>query len=472
MKARGKPCFLAVLVLLALLTGRPLAMWAQKTASATDEKAVKTAESEKLPPPAPAPGFFPLGMPASPVSNLDLGSLTTTSGPITGPLAPYGRAAASEAIWQDWRGHRLGALKAAPFLEYDALYRSNVFRSSTGKQADWVHAVNPGLRLVLPLGPHRLSLNYLGNYFLFSRFSHLSHDDHNFSATAVLDFPRGLTIRLGYAFRAASEEPSTEHARLRPYRRHTPYVQAVFHPTDKWQVKGFYQFDALEFDKGVDKSSTFREHAGGVMLHYRFWPKTGALIQYIITSRTYPGSPQDDSLVHTPLAGFTWNPTAKLSNTLKFGISLVNYRRKLPGRDNSPEHVILSLQTVYRYGRRTLLTLTVQRSKQDDVDFGNRPFWHTGIFLALKHEWHYFRLTTYATFSFINNSYLNRAWEAASGTFKRREDNIFYVGAGLSRPLNRWLRLRLDWRYLDDSSNFSGFSYTDHQVLAGLKTAI
>jgi len=90
----------------------------------------------------------------------------------------------------------------------------------------------------------------------------------------------------------------------------------------------------------------------------------------------------------------------------------------------------------------------------------------------LKHEWHYFRLTTYATFSFINNSYLNRAWEAASGTFKRREDNIFYVGAGLSRPLNRWLRLRLDWRYLDDSSNFSGFSYTDHQVLAGLKTAI
>lgn len=114
----------------------------------------------------------------------------------------------------------------------------------------------------------------------------------------------------------------------------------------------------------------------------------------------------------------------------------------------------------------------MQRSKQDDVDFGNSAFWNTGIFMSWSHDWHYFKTATYATFSFINNSYINDALDLGSGVFKRREDNIIYLGAGLSRPFTRWLKVRLDWSYLNNSSNFSGLTYNEHRVLMGLQTSM
>jgi hypothetical protein len=476
-KAQKKLFFLVALALMAMLAWGPFGAWGQKVPSATPEEgaAEQAEEPEKVPPPASpeAPEYFPLSAPASPVTVLELSSITTTLGPTTGVMAPYGNAAAYDTLLKGWQTHKVGVFRVVPFLEYDGIYRSNIFHTSTDKKADFVHAVNPGLRLDLPLaGRHKLSLGYLGNYFMFSRFSNLSHYDHNVSADATLNFRGGLNVRLGNAFRAATEEPSAENARKRPYLRDTPYVQAAYSPADKWQVQGFYQFDVLNFKNSVDRSNDYREQAGGATFSYKFWPKTGALVQYIIASRIYPDSSRDDSVIHTPLLGLTWDPTAKLSNTVKFGYSFTDYGQKIPGRNNSPGSFIVSAHSLYRYSRYTNLAVTVQRSKQDDVDFGNSAFWNTGIFMSWSHDWHYFKTATYATFSFINNSYINDALDLGSGVFKRREDNIIYLGAGLSRPFTRWLKVRLDWSYLNNSSNFSGLTYNEHRVLMGLQTSM
>jgi hypothetical protein len=207
-------------------------------------------------------------------------------------------------------------------------------------------------------------------------------------------------------------------------------------------------------------------------LSYKFWPKTAALVQYIFISRTYPDAPVNDKIINTPFIGLIWDPTAKISGTVKLGYSFTNYDEKIPGRNNSPKSFSTSVQTLYRWSRYTTISLTAQRSQQDDVDFGNSAFWNTGVFLTLNHEWTYFKTTTYATFSYTNNSYINDSFDAGTGTFRRRDDNIIYGGVGLSRSLTRWLRLRLDYSYLNNSSNFSGFTYNDHRFLIGLQTSI
>jgi hypothetical protein len=471
---------LIVLAALTVSAAQPVGMlevWEQTPpVPLLEEEVADQAEApEKAPFPLPreTPGYFPRGRPPSPITSLELSSINTAMGPVTGVLAPYGNTADDDTLWRSWNFHKLGPLNLAPFLEYDGIYRTNVLHTFTDKKSDFVHAVNPGLRLELPLAQrHKISLGYLGNYFIFSRLSNLSHYDHNVRADALLNFRGGLTLNLVNAFRAATEEPSAENSRKRPYYRYTPYVQATYRFADKWRVQGFYQFDLLNFKDNLDRSNDYREQGGGLTFFYKFWPKTSALVQYIITSRTFPDSSGDDSIIHTPLIGVTCDPTAKISGTAKFGYSLIEYRQTSPGRNHSPNSFVVSVQALYRYSRYTNLSLAFQRSKQDDVDFGNRPFWNTGVFVAWSHEWTYFKTTSYASFSFVNNSYINNSLDAASGTFKRRDDTVIFLGAGISRPVTRWCQFRVDYSYINNSSNFGGLTYNEHRVLTGLQTSL
>jgi hypothetical protein len=465
--------FLA-LALISLTTFGPGTVWGQETPLAGTEEEVppKKEMPEKVLPrvPAEAPGYFPAGLPPSPASSLEMSNITQTLGPTSGPLAPYGNPAAYDTLLRGWQAHKLGVFRVSPFLEYDGMFRTNVFSSHTDKQSDYVNVINPGLRFELPLAQrHRISLGYLGNYFIYSRLGNLSHYDQNTNADLLLNFRGGLSVRMGNAFRYATIEPSAEEPRKRPYFRDTPYLQAMYTLTDRWKMQGYYQFDLFNFSENIDKTNDYQEQAGGATLFYRFWPKTAALAQFIVTDRTYTNSPKDSNTIYSPLAGLTWEPTAKITGTAKFGYSFTSYHQSLPERNNSPGGVVMSVQTLYQYSRYTNVSLTVQRSKQDNIDFNNSPFWNTGIFVNLTHDWHFLKATTYAGVAFINNSYINPSLDVT--TFKRREDNNIYLSAGISRPITRWLRLRLDYNYLNDASNFSGLGYNEHRILFGIQVA-
>ena len=64
--------------------------------------------------------------------------------------------------------------------------------------------------------------------------------------------------------------------------------------------------------------------------------------------------------------GLTWAPTAKLSGTIKFGYTFASYETRVPGRNNNPDSWSLSAQLLYRFSRYTNLSLTAQKSFQQD----------------------------------------------------------------------------------------------------------
>jgi hypothetical protein len=140
------------------------------------------------------------------------------------------------------------------------------------------------------------------------------------------------------------------------------------------------------------------------------------------------------------------------------------------GRNNSPENWILSAQLIYRYSRYTDLTLSAQRSFQEDVDFFNSGYKNTGVWVTLNHEWSRLKVFSYASFFYLHNDYINPALDT-SGQFLTRQDYIVGAGVGFSRALTRWLRIRLAYSYINRNSNFFGFSYNDHKFLAGLQTS-
>lgn len=422
----------------------------------------------ELPPPRPPlePGYFPGIAPPSSQTTWD-------QGPVTGVMAPYGNPAAYDTLLRGWTSRRVGPFLVSPYLEYNGIYDSNIFQTATDKKSDFINVINPGLRLELPIaGLHKLSVGYLGNYFLYSEHSDVSHYDHNANLDAAVHFRGGLSLRCGNTFRRATEIPSAEFDRERPYLRDTPYFIATYAFADRWKLQGSYQFDLLRFDQAIDKPDNYYDHMGGATLYYRFWPKTALLTQFLVSSRTYPHSPADDNLSFSPLLGLTWDPTAKITGTAKFGYTFKDYSQNLPGRNNAPESFILSVQTIYRHSRYDTISLTAQRAINEDVDFGNTPYNNTGVFCAWHHDWHYFKVQSYVSFSYVNNRYLAETFDPGTGTFQRRNDDVLAAGAGLSRPLNRWLRLRLDYLYADRSSNFANFAYNEHRVLFGLQGSL
>ncbi len=460
MSVWGK-CAVVVTVSLLIMLGSGT-LWAaepKKDTTPTEETEEKVPER-----PEELPGYVPGLAGPSEYGTLGLG-------PTGGVLAPYGNPVAYDSLQRGWRSHRVGKLILTPYLGLFGLYRSNIFLTPVDKKSDFIVLISPGLRAELPIaGRHRLSVGYLGGGFIYTGFSDQSHYNQNINTDMTLNFRGGTSLRFGNTFRYATEERNSVFARRRTYWRTTPYLTITRALADRWRLQGAYQFDTLQFVKQRDQINNYSEQNAGVTLFYKFLPKTAVLVEYIFTYRDYPSFPADNNYAHSPLVGLTWDPTAKLSGTVKLGYTFKQYDTDFPGRNNTPESFIMSANLLYRYSRYTNFTITAQRSFQEDLDFGNSGYRNTGVWLTLNHEWHYFRVNSYATFFYLNNRYLNSTVDLA-GQFKRRNDDIIGAGAGLSRPLTRWLVARIDYNYINRGSNFFGYSYNDHRLLFGVQAS-
>ena len=440
----------------------------------------ETAAEKKLPekPLDLIPQYGPGGTPYA-----DYGSTNFGPGPRTGPLAPYGISVAGDTLLRGWQTHRLGALRVSPYLEYDALYRTNVFQTYSNKKADFVNTINPGLRFELPVaGTHRLSLGYLGNYYIYSRFSEISHYDQNVNADASFNFNK-LSLRVGTTYRNATEEPTLLQTGPivtlgleRPYNLITPYFSATYNMADRWRIETNYQFNALSYTKAIDRVSNSQNNILGATIFYKFWPKTSALVQYIAVIRHHPYDQTKDNVVQTPMAGLTWDATAKLSGTVKVGYTITSYYHTNVGGNNfaqgfNPNGFALSIQTLYKLGRYTQMSLVAQRVLQEDPNSRNDAYFNTGLLFTVSHLWHYYNVTSYVSSSYYNNNYIYDNFNPGTTELKRRIDNVIYVGGGLSRPITRWLKLRLDYVYYYRGSNFNSFPTNEHKVLLGVQSS-
>jgi polysaccharide biosynthesis protein VpsM len=424
------------------------------------------------------PEYGPGGTPYGDYSGTSLGV-----GPQTGPLAPYGNSAAMDTLLRGWQTHRLGALRVSPYLEYDALYRTNVFQTYSNKKSDFVSTINPGLRFELPVAEtHKLSLGYLGNYFIYSRYTAVSHYDQNVNADASFNFSK-LSLRVGSTYRNATEEPTLVQTgpivtqdRKRPYTLISPYVTSSYNMADVWRVEANYQFNSLNYKKAIDNVDNSQINTVGATVFYKFWPKTSALFQYIVDFRHHPYDQTKDNLVQTPMVGLTWDATAKLSGTVKIGYTITSYYHSNVGGKNfsqgfNPNGLALSIQTLYKFGPFTQMSLVAQRSLQEDPNSGNDAYFNTGLLFTVSHLWHYFKVTTYLSASYYNNNFIYDNFNPGTTEVKRRIDNIIYVGGGLSREITRWLKLRLDYVYFNRGSSFNSYTTNEHKVIVGIQSS-
>ena len=401
---------------------------------------------------------------------------TLEVGPLTGPLAPYGTAL--EVVPPGRGGLSVGVVRVVPFIGYNPLYRTNIYQSYSNKISDVLHLFRPGLSMEIPLAGNAVFLNYLGNGFVYTKNSQNDHFDHNLVGGTVLKFPAGLEIQAGVGYRNAVEEQSSTTGQQRPYQRVIPTIQISRRLADKWLIQGNYQFDMYQFAQPENSFDNRQTHNAALTLFYKFWPRTALLFQYVAQVQNYPDFSIGNNFSQTPFLGFTWDPTAKLSGTVKFGYTFKSYDTAVPGRDNNPNSFAMSLQLLYRYSRFTQFILVAQRSNQNDLDYHNASYENTAFYFTWQKNWHYFNINSFITVSYAFNYYNSyspfalgsNGFILPSGFQPKRQDNLYGVCVGLNRPLTKYLKIRFDYRYYNDGSTYPNISYMQHWVGLGLQT--
>lgn len=444
-----------------------------KEAAPTEQPKVKVkTEVEKEQPsevkPSQEPGYFPsITPPQRP--------LTMEIGPVSGILAPYGNPAALDTL-RLGKALRAGPLQIAPYLETDIGYRSNFFLTPNNKQATSVFSFNPGMYVELPFAhTSKISVGYLGNGFIYAanNLDNFSHYDNNVNVDATANFPGGLSLRAGNYLRTATEEPSATSLTQRFYHQWAPYFLANYAFADRWKIQAIYELNRLWYAANTNSSANdYNDNIGGVALYYKILPKTAVFGQFVVAHRSYPSQSISNNTSYTPFLGLTWDPTAKLSGVAKMGVTIKNYDNPAPGLVEAPTTPALSAQLTYKFDTRTNLALTAQRGIQQDSDLAtNAPYVNSAVYITLNHLWAYWKVSSYANIGYTYNYYINRTQDPGDG-FKFRNDSIIFTGVGFSRPLTRYLRLRLDYTYSNKASNFSGYSYNDHRIVFGIQATM
>jgi hypothetical protein len=242
---------------------------------------------------------------------------------------------------------------------------------------------------------------------------------------------------------------------------------------DRWKLQTIYEFNRLNFAKSAQSSQNdYNENIGAVALYFKLLPKTAVLGQFMVSHRAYPYQSISNNITYTPMVGLTWDATAKLTGIAKVGYTMQDYETNAPGLIRAPSTPALSAQVTYKFYRRTNLSVTTQRSIQQDSDLaGNTPYYNTAFYLTLNHLWAYWNLNSYANVSYTINDYINRSQDLGDG-FRFRQDSVVSAGVGFSRPLTRYLRLRLDYSYTNKASNFTNYSYNEHRMIFGIQATM
>lgn len=433
---------------------------------------VKSEREEERPrelKPSQEPGYFPSIVPYD-------RKLTLEIGPVAGILAPYGNPAAMDTL-RLGKPVKAGPLRVAPYLDSSIGYRSNLFQTSNDKRATSVYNINPGMYAELPVAQrHKISVGYLGNGIIYpgSDLDNYSHYDNNVNVDASFNFPGNLSLRAGNYLRIATEEPTAQRTFQRFYHQWAPYLLANYAFADRWKLQAIYEFNKLYFASSSQSAANdYNENVGGISLFYRLFPKTAVLGQFIVSHRAYPSQSISNNYSYTPMLGLTWDATAKLSGIIKAGYTIKDFENDRAGLlQNTPSTPTFSGQVTYKFDRRTNLAITLQRSIQQDADLtSNTAYENTAFYVTMNHLWAFWRLSSYANISYSLNDYINRSVNPGDG-LKYRQDSIITTGVGISRPLTRYLRLRLDYTYSNKASNFNTYSYNEHRMIFGIQATM
>lgn len=370
---------------------------------------------------------------------------------------------AKETAEEEEKGIKLGPVIAHPSFSVKEQYDDNVFLDPDSKKHDFITTLTPGVGLELPFSDNKLKFDYKVDIARFADYDSQNSVNHDVNGLLELNF-RDIVFNCGDRFEKKFDRPDSEFTSRVKYDRNTAKATAAM------------MLNRLGFDLGYSnlwydyKTSDYKdedryEHTVDLIASYRFLPKTSLLLEFDYGHIEYDTGVKSNSDSYQPLVGLRGKLTAKSTAEIKVGYQSRNYKR-----EGEPDFssVVAIASIVEEFTPSDKLTLNFLRKPYESQYSSNNYYALTGPSATYVHKFTD-KFSGKLSAAYQLNAYPQQTIE--DGISKKRKDNFWSMGTGITYDIKKWLSCGLDYEYKQRDSNFGKFDYKDNLVTLNASAA-
>jgi hypothetical protein len=389
---------------------------------------------------------------------------------------------------------RFGNLAIIPSMGFDEVYDDNIYYDKTSTVSDWITHYRPGLLLDYTItGRGKIKLGYAGDYAYYS-----DNRDNNWKNHKILfdlDYlsPGGLIAKIKNELEH-SEDPYGDRSEYNlgvKSKRWSDDLQAAagFKFSDRFKILAYYNFYRQDYKNnnggstgtnGYNNTDFIQDYyysEEGIGFETKVTHKTWVFLRYYFGSQKYfthrdgitssNDASYDWRRVNTGLA---WDEGGRFRGELNFGYQWNSYKNSRDQYDNryqDQNNWIAQTRVDYRQTEARAFRFTVTREMlqleagasgnymNTVLGIGVRQKIRKKFFLDLSYE--------YATHKYNGNGYYyiySSSGTNDNGYFaENRKDTLHHVRTALEYTIKEWLTARVEYNYIQDTSNESLSEY-------------
>ena len=346
-------------------------------------------------------------------------------------------------------------LEIHPYLSVTEMYDDNVYATSSNPKGDWITAITPGVKLMMPYRTHLFTAEYRASSLNYSDHSSENVTDQHAAALADFKFASLYGLKLGDTYDQGHEPRSSSGTgEIVKYDKNAAKAELSYVFADRFKTQ--VGFTRTNWDFSRDNAFRTRsEDLIAASLFYRFMPKTSAFFEYDFTNIDYDLKTDGlDNQVQKPLVGLTWEISEFTKGTAKGGYLFKNYDAQ---SKNDIDTWTASLELDQVITDSSSIKVVGLRDVNEGNVQGTTYFITTGVNAEYTYK------LTYKVSAVVRGSYgLDDYQNAPGSTSTDRNDTTWMGGVGLKYQMRDWLEFALNYNHVDRSSNISYFDLKDN----------
>ena len=360
-----------------------------------------------------------------------------------------------------------GRIRLTPKLTVAEEYSDNVFLTEKDEENEYITKISPELTVDFAFAPRSiLSLNYNGDFRLYSEYDNFRDAHHQGGLSWKGTTPKGSTFELGTKVQDSAFQPYSEEDRAKDFVKWDGFADTLLKLGSFTELGLRYDHSSRRFDKSRNTIDEYDRDGITLDIFFPKFPFTALLLEYSFFHQNNNdlGELSTDMDTHTVFVGAQWEPTAKLSGTLKVGYTQTDLEEV-----NDFSGFATDTELTYRFSDITSVKLSanrmLSRSTRAGRETGSYYVSTGGTLSATHHRWDPLTVT-------LDFSYTNYDFRQQGPLEEDREDDLFRAGLSAEYLVTDWLSVDLSYKYRRNDSDFETVDYRENRVQAGFSLSM
>jgi len=364
-------------------------------------------------------------------------------------------------------GLEWGHFRVRPALSLSELYTDNVYQDHTDVRSDYITTLAPKLSLDFAFAvKNYITAQYEGEFRYYKNADNFNKDTHHAGLFWTWETPKGSTLKLGARADFDSIQPYSATDRHKDFVEEEVFAETLLKVSAITDLGLRYGHLSQNFRNPLDAINEFDRDTVTLSILYRRFSNEAFLLEYTyyFQNNNDLSGPSTDMNSHIIYLGSQWDPTAKLSGTLKMGY----YLTKLEAGDNS-DGFAMEADLTYRFSEITQFkAIAFRRLVRSSIaarETGDFYVSTGGSLSAYYSKWDPLNLR-------MGFFYTGNRFSQGDTQFSERKDSFYSAAIEAKHAFRERLVFLLRYEYRLNNSNISAFEYSENRGEARISFAL